>query len=78
MYLIGALKASEGKEWCGYKSLLPTAMQEEIYIGFKYKEIDQAQPAAELALSFWYLGTKAEKIWQLSLVKNLTSQSTRT
>ena len=33
---------------------------------------------ALLALSFWYLGTKAEKIWQLSLVKNLTSQSTRT
>jgi hypothetical protein len=33
---------------------------------------------ALLALSFWYLGSKAEKIWQLSLVKNLTSQSTRT
>ena len=33
---------------------------------------------ALLALSFWYLGTKAEKIWQLNLVKNLTSQSTRT
>lgn len=33
---------------------------------------------ALLALSFRYLGTKAEKIWQLSLVKNLTSQSTRT
>lgn len=30
---------------------------------------------AILALSFWYLGTKAEKIWQLSLVKNLTSQN---
>ena len=33
---------------------------------------------ALLALSFWYLGTKAEKIWQLNLVKNLTSLSTRT
>tara|TARA_B110000008_G_scaffold275438_1_gene312901 strand:- start:2258 stop:3325 length:1068 start_codon:yes stop_codon:yes gene_type:complete len=33
---------------------------------------------ALLALSFWYLGTKAEKIWQLCLVKNLTSQTTRT
>lgn len=32
---------------------------------------------ALLALSFWYLGTKAEKIWQLSLIKNLTSHSTR-
>ncbi|MEI5638974.1 MULTISPECIES: hypothetical protein [unclassified Pseudoalteromonas] len=33
---------------------------------------------ALLALSFWYFGTKAEKIWHLSLVKNLTSQSIRT
>ncbi len=30
---------------------------------------------ALLALSFWYLGSKAEKIWQLSLVKNLTRPS---
>lgn len=33
---------------------------------------------ALLALSFWYLGAKAERIWQLSLVKNLTNQNTRT
>ena len=32
---------------------------------------------ALLALSFWYLGTKAEKIWQLSLVRSLSSDSTR-
>lgn len=32
---------------------------------------------ALLALSFWYLGSKAEKIWQLNLVKKLTSQSAR-
>ena len=30
---------------------------------------------AILALSFWYLGVKAEKIWQLSLLKNITKQS---
>jgi hypothetical protein len=30
---------------------------------------------ALLALSFWYLGSRAEKIWQLSLVKNLTHHS---
>ncbi len=33
---------------------------------------------AILALSFWFLGSRAERIWQLSLVKNLTIQSTRT
>lgn len=33
---------------------------------------------ALLALSLWYLGAKAEKIWQLSLVKKLANQSTRT
>jgi hypothetical protein len=33
---------------------------------------------AVLALSFWYLGARAEKIWQLNLVKNLTGQSTQT
>lgn len=32
---------------------------------------------AILALSFWFLGSRAEKIWQLSLVKNLTIQSNR-
>ena len=31
-----------------------------------------------LALSFWYLGSRAEKIWQLSLVKNLTPQRSKT
>ncbi|MBA2883265.1 hypothetical protein HNR65_003627 [Desulfosalsimonas propionicica] len=30
---------------------------------------------ALLALSFWFLGAKAEKIWQLSLVKKLTTPS---
>ena len=33
---------------------------------------------ALLALSFWYFGSRAEKIWHLSVVRNLTTQSTRT
>ena len=32
---------------------------------------------ALLALSFWYLGARAEKIWQLSLIKNMTRPRTR-
>jgi len=32
---------------------------------------------AVLALSFWYLGIKAEKIWKLDLVKNLPGQKSR-
>jgi hypothetical protein len=30
---------------------------------------------AILALSFWYLGSRAEKIWHLNVVKNLTIAS---
>ena len=33
---------------------------------------------ALLAVSFWYLGTKAEAIWQLALIKRLTGQTPRT
>lgn len=32
---------------------------------------------ALLALSFWYLGTKAERIWQLSSIKNISRESPR-
>lgn len=31
---------------------------------------------AILAISFWYLGTRAEKIWGLSVIQNLTNRST--
>lgn len=51
MYLIGALNASEGKEWCSYRGLLPTSIQEEIYIGFKYKTFDPNQQAVDAILS---------------------------
>lgn len=51
MYLIGVLNASKGKEWCGYKGLLPTSIQEEIYIGFKYNKVSQQQEASNAIIS---------------------------
>jgi hypothetical protein len=42
------------------------------FFEYFWESIHKAIFFALLALSFWYLGTKAEKIWQLSLVKNLT------
>ncbi|WP_419811288.1 hypothetical protein [Bacterioplanoides sp.] len=32
---------------------------------------------AVLGFSFWYVGTRAEKIWQISLIKNLAGQGDR-
>jgi len=48
------------------------------FFEFFWNGMHKALFFALLALSFWYLGTKAEKIWQLSLVKNLTGHSERT
>ena len=48
------------------------------YFEYIWEGMHKAIFFALLALSLWYLGAKAEKIWQLSLVKNLTTQGVRT
>ena len=35
MYLIGVLDSTEKKNWCGYNIVLPSSIEEGIYIGFK-------------------------------------------
>lgn len=35
MYVVGVLDATEGSEWCSYKSLSPDGLQEQVLVALK-------------------------------------------
>lgn len=50
MYLLGVIDATEGRDWCGYKTIKTITIDEAVYMGFKKLERGQLEKRASTVI----------------------------